>query len=170
MPAWLAPTAITTGAGILSALTGNDSMSPEARKIMAILNGKLGVAQNVQGRIDATTQNFRQQANQMNASEDASMARRGNPFSPGQTALAHADTNATFGGALSKAIPQIQHDAKNEELGILNAMAGLAPGPDTSQIDFTGLASNIMQILNNRKKKEIASPYGDWQTGGDVYA
>jgi len=162
--------AVTAGSGILQGLLGNESMSPEQREIMRILKGKLGVARNVQGQIDATTQGFQAQANRVNASEDASMARRGLPISPGQTQLAHADTNATFGGALSKAIPQIQHNAQSEELGILSALAGIVPGPDNRQVDISGLASNLMQILNNRKKKVSGSPLGDWTTGGDVYA
>jgi hypothetical protein len=150
--------AITAGSGLLQGLLGNNSMSPEQRRIFDILKGKLGVAQNVQGQIDTATQGFQRQANQINASEDASMARRGMPVSPGQTALAHADTNASFGGALSQAIPQIQHNAKQEELGILSALSGMAPGPDNRQIDFTGLANNLMQILNRKKKPNYDEP------------
>jgi hypothetical protein len=143
---------MTGGAGILQALTAGDTMSPEQREIMRLLKGRLGVAQNVQGQIDAAKQGFTQEANATNAATDASMARRGMPLSPGQTSLAHADTNATYGKSLATAIPQIQHNAQDEQMGILSQMAGLAPNPQPGGIQgLGGLLYNLMML---KKKKE----------------
>jgi hypothetical protein len=166
----LAELGMTAGAGLLQALTAGDSMSPEQREIMRILKGKLGVAQNVQGQIDATTQRFKTEANQTNAATDASMARRRMPLSPGQTSLAHADTTATYGNALSQAIPQIQHNAADEQMGILSQMAGLAPQPQQGGVQgLGGLLYNLM-MLKKKKEAGLGGPLGDYNQSEVVYA
>jgi hypothetical protein len=167
--------------GIANMMSNGDNMTPEQRKVWQLLMGRYGVAQNVQGQIDSATQGMRQQANQVNASEDASMARRGMPVSPGQTALAHADTNASFGKSLSQMIPEIQRNSKLEQERLLGEMSGLssaAAGNDNNDMANTlgDLSQNVMYAWLMRKRKQNSasigsgSPLGDWNTGGGVYS
>jgi hypothetical protein len=168
---WIPELAVGTGTGLLNMLGDHDQMSPEQRKVWQMLMGRYGVAQNVQGQIDAETQGMKTQANETNASEDASMARRGMPLSPGQTSLAHADTNATFGKSLSTMIPEIQKNAKLEQERLLGQMAGLAPQGEDNNVagELGDLAGNSMYAWLMRKKKvntdTPAYPYGGLPKG-----
>jgi hypothetical protein len=160
---WIPELAVGAGTGLINMLGNNDQMSPEQRKVWQMLMGELGVAKNTQGQIDAATQQFTTQANRTNASEDASMARRGMPLSQGQTALAHADTNATFGKSLSEAIPQIQKNSKDEQMQIYSQLAGLAPQGQNENIagDIGDLAGNSMYAWLMGKNKGQGANYED---------
>jgi len=162
---------------------GDESMSPEQREVFRLLKGRLGVARNVQGQIDAAKQNFTTQANEASASMEASSARRGMPMNLGQRSLAQADIQGSYGKALATAIPQIQHNAKDEELGILQSLAGMAPGPDKGGAPgLSGLLANLMLLLKKKKMPGIGeegplgdynigegSPLGDYNTEKEVY-
>jgi hypothetical protein len=147
--------AVGAGTGLINMLGNHDQMSPEQRKVWQMLMGELGVAKNVQGQVDAATQQFTTQANRTNASEDASMARRGMPLSAGQTSLAHADTNATFGKSLSEAIPQIQRNAQDKQMQVYSQLAGLAPQGEDNNVagEMGDLAGNAMYMWLMGKDK-----------------
>jgi hypothetical protein len=151
------------GGGLLNMLSGGSNMTPEQKRLRQMLLAELGVTENVQGQIDAEKQNLTTSANEINASQDASMARRGMPLSPGQTELAHADTNASFGKALSTAIPQIQQNAKANKMQIYSQLAGITPmGSDNS--DFLSglgeLGTNLAYSLNKPKEPTMPNSYG----------
>jgi len=165
---------MSAGGGALDALTGDDErMSPEQRKVFNLLMGRLGESQNVQGRIDALTQRTKRFGTEQAASLEASSARRGVPMSAGQTTQAQVGITGKLGEGLMEAIPDIQHQAKNEELGILNSLAGMTPPPEKNDFsgDFGDMAGNAMfyWLMKDRKKKSNIpddSIYG-WPSPGD---
>jgi hypothetical protein len=171
------PEIAMAGVSGLANMMSDDGMTPEQRKVWQLLMGRYGVAKNTQGQIDAATQNMTTQANRVNASEDASMARRGLPISPGQTQLAHADTNASFGTSLSKMIPEIQRNSQMEQERLLGQMAGLSTASDNGDNELANtlgdLSQNAMYLWLMKKRKQNSggvSPLGDWNTGGGVYS
>ena len=180
MPAWLAPAAITAGSAILKALTGGDTMSPERRRLFQQLQGELdqgdlGFSGSEKSLMGLNLKNSIQGQTQENiGSNISSLERRGMNTAgmvTGMTTAAQTAGGKAYGQGVNDIELASQEQARKRKAQIQALMAGLTPEADTGGVgDLSGLSSNLMQILMNKKKNDQASPMGDYSLGGATYA